>query len=111
MISNVIQILEIQQKSWEEIKKNNFDHEANFNYASGVIDGIALTLAMLETEREDWKMFYQVDYCFHPCGDLVLLKDDNNAFMVMNIETGEIEYNGTRQGCHNFIEKKSFQYY
>lgn len=53
MINNVIQILEIQQKSWEEIKKNNFDHEANFNYASGVIDGIALTLAMLETERED----------------------------------------------------------
>ena len=56
-------------------------------------------------------MFYQVDYCFHPNGDLVLLKDDNNAFMVMNIETGEIEYNGTRQGCNNFIEKTNFQYY
>lgn len=55
-------------------------------------------------------MFIQVDYCFHPNGDLVLLKDDN-TFMVMNIETGEIEYNGTKQGCHSFIEKKSFPYY
>lgn len=56
-------------------------------------------------------MFIQVDYCFHPCGDLVLLKDNNNTFMVMNMETGEIEYNGTRQGCHSFIEKKCFPYY
>lgn len=53
MISNVIQILEQRQKSWEEIKKNNFNHEGNFNYASGVIDGIALALAMLETESEE----------------------------------------------------------
>ena len=53
MICNVIQVLEKQKECWEGIKKNNFNHEASFNYADGVIDGIALALAVLETEREE----------------------------------------------------------
>lgn len=53
MINDVIRILEKYQKSWEVIKKNNFDHEANFSYAGGMIDGIDLALTMLKTEREE----------------------------------------------------------
>lgn len=50
-IDSMTKLLKIYSDAWQEVKENNVDHDATFNYADGMINGMHIALALLQNEQ------------------------------------------------------------